>query len=449
MSTFEIKLVLISIVFIVIGSVGCEKKSSSDVRDLKPATKIDRVEENAVSKSKKVKNKKKKKKKKKKRKKKSAKAAKASSGLKLVESKSTAITMKQLQALGYVEGTYDPNSKSSGVVIHDKARSYDGYNLYTSRKSADALLIDMDGTPVHTWRGTTKETKSKWQHITLLPNGDLIVLVKGNRLFRIDKNSNLLWKVDGAFHHDLDVQDNQIAVLSRESMPVKAIHAKHKTLVDHVDFYSLEGKKIRSISILDSVLGSPYAFLLPIVSHLMNHEEKKQNLDILHTNHVEIFDGTLEKLNPIYRKGNILISIRNLNAIAVLNGESGKILWLWGPSNVTFQHHPTLLKNGNILVFNNGVKQSQVLELSPATNQIVWHYTAKDFLTKTRGSNQRLPNGNTLITESDTGYVFEVTPAGEVVWQFVNPVINKKKLREAIWRVERFAPSEIKFIGNS
>jgi hypothetical protein len=31
---------------------------------------------------------------------------------------------------------------------------------------------------------------------------------------------------------------------------------------------------------------------------------------------------------------------------------------------------------------------------------------------------QRLPNGNTLICEADPGRVFEVTPAGKVVWEY-------------------------------
>jgi Arylsulfotransferase (ASST) len=39
-----------------------------------------------------------------------------------------------------------------------------------------------------------------------------------------------------------------------------------------------------------------------------------------------------------------------------------------------------------------------------------------------RSSQQRLANGNTLITESSGGRVLEVTAAGDIVWQFVNPV---------------------------
>jgi hypothetical protein len=37
------------------------------------------------------------------------------------------------------------------------------------------------------------------------------------------------------------------------------------------------------------------------------------------------------------------------------------------------------------------------------------------------GSAQRLPNGNTLITEASFGRFFEVTKEGEIVWDYVNP----------------------------
>ena len=37
------------------------------------------------------------------------------------------------------------------------------------------------------------------------------------------------------------------------------------------------------------------------------------------------------------------------------------------------------------------------------------------------GSQQRLPNGNTLITDSFAGRAFEVTAQGRMVWRFDNP----------------------------
>jgi len=101
------------------------------------------------------------------------------------------------------------------------------------------------------------------------------------------------------------------------------------------------------------------------------------------------------------------------------------------PSVLSHQHAPVALDNGNILAFDNGnfrtgkhVAFSRVLEIDPASNEVVWQYAdelVNAFYTAYMGSAQRLPNGNTHVTESATGRLFEVTPAGEVVWEYVIP----------------------------
>ena len=90
-------------------------------------------------------------------------------------------------------------------------------------------------------------------------------------------------------------------------------------------------------------------------------------------------------------------------------------------------HQPTVLDNGNILLFDNRGHQgySRVIELDPTDMSVEWTYAGdepEDFYSRECGSNQRLPNGNTLITESDRGKALEVTPDGTVVWKFLNPM---------------------------
>ena len=81
------------------------------------------------------------------------------------------------------------------------------------------------------------------------------------------------------------------------------------------------------------------------------------------------------------------------------------------------------LFSGNILVFDNGrsvhAGESIVIEIEPTTKKVVWNYEAgKEFFSEARGSVQRLPNGNTLISEDKNGRCFEVTPEKEIVWQY-------------------------------
>ena len=362
----------------------------------------------------------------------------------LVNSRSQALAMEQLQALGYVDGTVDPDFELADVVTHIKEAAHQGYNFYSSRRDSGARLIDMQGQLVHEWRTSRK---GQWQHAELLRNGDVIVIVKDKRLTRYDKDSNEIWSIDGRFHHDLWIVDDEIYVLSRVAKKQEYVHPASTVVVDLIEVRSIEdGALKRRISIPETLDKSDYAFLLPSIAHYRT-TSKKNELDILHTNHVEVFDGWLAHRHPIYAKGNILISMRNINTIAILDGHTLEVLWVWGPTNLTYQHHPTLLKNGNILLFDNGSKQSRVIEIDPLSGRIVWWYKPGDsFFSATRGSNQRLPNGNTLITESDTGYVLEVSPKREVVWKFANPKVNRKKEREAIWRMTRVDPDSLTFL---
>ena len=141
--------------------------------------------------------------------------------------------------------------------------------------------------------------------------------------------------------------------------------------------------------------------------------------------------------NSVYElpDGDILASYRPTSTVVRISRKTGKIVWKLGPPTVAGQHGPTLLPNGNVLIFDNGphrlddsVPYSRAIEVNPATNEIVWKYQDKptwNFFSPRMGYAQRLPNGNTLITESSFGRFFEVTKAGEIVWEYVNPFFGK------------------------
>jgi len=192
--------------------------------------------------------------------------------------------------------------------------------------------------------------------------------------------------------------------------------------------------------------------------------------DWLHINSVswvgpnKWYDDGDERFHP----DNIIWDAREANIIAITSRTTGKIVWKIGPRYdgteaekqlgwIIGQHHAHIIPKGlpgagNLLVFDNGGwagygepnpgspsgklnalrDYSRVLEIDPLTLKIVWQYTPKEagfvqpldssrFYSPFISSAQRLPNGNTLITEGSDGRVIEVTDDHQLVWEYISP----------------------------
>ncbi len=78
---------------------------------------------------------------------------------------------------------------------------------------------------------------------------------------------------------------------------------------------------------------------------------------------------------------------------------------------------------------------------------MLWSYAPErpeDFHSEWCGGVQRLANGNTLITETNNGRAFEVTPGGEIVWEFINPhqlAHDNVYMIASLWKVTRLPAS--------
>ena len=192
------------------------------------------------------------------------------------------------------------------------------------------------------------------------------------------------------------------------------------------------------------------------------------------------FDSGDERFHP----DNIIWDARETNITAITDKQSGKIVWSIGPDYNTSpelkelgwiigQHHAHMIPRGlpgegNILVFDNGGwagygapnpaaptgaknalrDYSRVLEFDPVTLKIIWQYTpteagflipvdASRFYSPFISSAQRLPNGNTLITEGSGGRIFEVTREHELVWEYISPYWGKLMNINMVYRAYR------------
>ncbi len=337
--------------------------------------------------------------------------------------------MEQLLALGYLEGS-EPAPEQKSVTVHRRDAVQAGFNLVVSGHAPEAALLDMDGRLLHRWRRAFYEVwprserktglrkRRYWRRAHLFPNGDLLAIFDGLGLIKLDRDSKLLWAYDGGAHHDLFVlNDGTIAVLTRERQINPIVSESDPIDEDYITFLDADGKELRRVSLLEAVADSEYVGWL--------EEMPRRKGDVFHTNTLEVLDGRLAAVSDAFQAGNVLVSMPVIHAIAVVDLEAERIVWgLRG--GFRFQHQPTVLDSGRILFFDNlgTPKRSSVLEIDPATGQVLWRYQADrpgDFYSFCCGSNQRLPNGNTLITESDAGRAFEIDADREIVWEYLNP----------------------------
>ena len=339
--------------------------------------------------------------------------------------------IEKLESLAYLTGS-KPAPGLSGVTVHDVRSASQGYNFYTSGHFPGAVLMDMQGNVLHTWKcefvkafpgeaaQAANDGAKYWHCAHLCRNGDVIAVFDGLGIARVDRDSKVLWATFNRAHHDVDVQaDGRIFTLTREGRAVPGIGTSGTVLDDYVVVLDSRGKETARVSMLDAFLGSDYESLI------RSRGPNKLVGDVLHANAVDVLDGSLAASLPAFKKGNVLVSSREFDALAVVDMTKGKVVWATG-GTWRAQHDSEQLPDGSILLFDNkgGKGASRVLEYDPVSGGIRWSYqgdAANPFYSELCGTADRLPNGNTLVTESDFGRAFEVTRDGRLVWEFLNP----------------------------
>ena len=276
--------------------------------------------------------------------------------------------------------------------------------------------------------------------VAMLPNGDVVMAMAGAALTRIDACSRVVWSVPLRSHHTVDILPNgEILVPGTEtySKPV----AKWPRLRPGETGYfedgllnrvSPDGKLLESISVSDVIYDSDWTSLIFAGrgSRFSMAEE-----DPYHLNDVEMLRPEMAAAFPMFAAGDLLVDLRNLQTMLVVDGTTHKIKWkMTGP--FFGEHDPDFAPNGHIILFDNRITgskpqlgYSKIMEIDPATKEVVWTYSGTDadpMYSNIGGRVQWLPNGNILVGEPQAGRVFELARDangnGEIVWQFVNQI---------------------------
>lgn len=319
-----------------------------------------------------------------------------------------------------------------GTTIFNPAKCFNGYTLFCFPSEQGVKLTDMNGDIVNKWDVQAIRAK-------LLNNGNILVVerrkTEKNPVLELNWDGHVVWDYEppGPAHHDVERLDNgNTLVLCKESIP-----KEYKDKID--DPVRRRTFPIRSDLVLEVSPDKEISWEWHAHEHLdINRWGEDAPGDWTHINTVQTlpenrhYDNGKNQFKP----GNVMLSPRNLGFIFIIDKKTKEIVWEYSgdyAGGLAGQHEPHMIEKGlpgegNIIIFDNGALpmkrwahtgKSFVLEIDPATERLVWIYrNGEKFYSAYRSNVQRLPNGNTLICESEGPRIFEVTQEGEIVWEY-------------------------------
>ncbi|MGH1345549.1 MAG: arylsulfotransferase family protein [Nannocystales bacterium] len=368
--------------------------------------------------------------------------------------------LRSLAYLGEIPLT-DETRKKSGVQRHE-AEASDRYVLANpvgggrrrGKSIREATLWDAQGKQLHSWSSDSPSEKQAWAIARLDRDGYLYVIVNSTALVKLDWNSNVVWVVQGHFHHDFTIaQDGTIAALIGrkrviELPPGASPHGRSRAqILDHgVAFIDPAGNPTGQVWMYDVMSNTP-AFHRTLRRGLratgnaavIEDEDageargaarvagrRHRPLDVFHANSILMLPREVPGLG---NAGDLLISLRNMNTVASFDRDTQTPGWVWGQSELLRQHDSTLTPEGHVVLFDNRneADNSRAVIVDPISSTIVrtiggpGNQGPLRFFSSGRGLAQALPNGNVMVVVSNEGRALEVAKDDQIVWEFWSP----------------------------
>ena|SRR3989338_692311 len=321
------------------------------------------------------------------------------------------------------------DSNLSGAHIYNTKKVYPKYVFYEGK------LLDVNGKIIKNW-------KNNYLGL-ILSNGNYLAqeAYEAKKWGLYTWNDKIVWKKNFAIHHELLLTpQNTIITFIKEMHPYKGRNIDFCVIVE----CDMKGKELSRWSTWNNLkklkklhppleLERPKVFFLPETAKRKNPSPWGGNYDYYRLNSLQIIPkNVLGEKDKRFQEGNWLISFRHGSMILILDKDSKEVVWKCISNDIKEdiegQHCPKILENGNLLVFDNGRYRgwSRIIEINPISYEIVWEYRADNFFSLSEGYVEKLPNNNLLVTESEKGRVFELTPEKEIVWEYYHPEIQAK-----------------------
>jgi len=352
--------------------------------------------------------------------------------------------------------------KSQGVLYHDRGRAFPGLNILTD-------WGDVSGCPIFDNDGAVL-AKLPGLFCTFVP-GAGVVLVNGDKVMLLGPDLKPRWQFAEQVHHDISYspERREIAYLgyARDQKSIPGV-----TLVsDTIWLRDISGRELFHWNSIDHLrqiteMFKPWDLFTPFFEV---HPAYPEQYAMGHLNSVQIIPPGMERDGPAFRSGNLLVSFLFYGAIAVIDRNTGEIIWHSELARPKLElHSPHFMPDGRIVFFKNRDEtdpRSSLMILNPRTGRIEWEYVGepKQFYSLRFGHVQVLPNGNFLVTDNPCvdledcraprpdanaipatagGHAFEIGLDKKIVWEWASGRFDDNGHRGEIYRVQRVPTSE-------
>lgn len=347
--------------------------------------------------------------------------------------------LKSYRATGHIipDGTYlrrPDRMPDERYVVHDQARISPGYLLINRIANPDpgyvTDLIDAEGNILHSWKIDHSKvvnggTEAEFVHaVRPLPDGSIVAnFDDAFGMARFDACGDPMWtRSDIVFHHSLTEDPDEGGFWTWTSKYWDGGHDQQMARID-----ADTGETLESIDLMDDVLlpdaAARLAFRIP-KNFRWNREARTDDIaDIIHPNDVEVLPAAWADAFPQFNAGDLIMSHRSIDLVGVVDRQTKRLKWFQaGPWE--HQHDADFHPDGTITVYSNNTDRfrSTIIEMDMTTGETRDKFadSAFEFDSYIMGQQERLPNGNWLVTAPMEGRAIELTPEGDLAREISN-----------------------------
>lgn len=362
-----------------------------------------------------------------------------------------------------------PTVSSHANAFHDNEYIFmdagvDQFTEQCPRFGCLAVIMDRSGTIVHSWEIDPHGVWSDLDQLEginspdsvysvgahLYPDGHLLVSFQGDNTYpygvglaMFDRDSHLLWKRKSRSHHWFSVDERGYIYtpeFRKIELPIVLmdrhleIHCSQGGMYqDVIAVLDPDGNEIEVIPLIETFIRSGYTGLLfeannsqaalPLV-----HDE----CDPSHLNDVRVLSAAQTADSALLNAGDLLISMRSMNTVAVLDAKTRLVKWADSGKSV-LQHSPRYLGGDRVLLFDNlggnsAQGGSRLLEIDMNSRTARAAFPASDspddvnFFSASGGHIDINRDGRrVLVSLSRQGRLVETDlHSGKILWEFLN-----------------------------